>query len=452
MCAATQAAREAAADLLIAVGGGSVIVATRAVAIFLAEPGDPFDIMTQYPEGKPAYSPRLLAPKPPIINIPTTPTSAMNRAGTGLKNPDLDHRMEYFDPKTRPQAIFLDEDALLSAPPDLMRSTATTVFASPVGAMARPRLNPLVEGDRNQAFRLAYRAYPRLTDEPEDASLRIDLCIAAFLQNRAEDDGFRRSRGGAFAGNYAVSTALHVRYPHVGQGESTSVVHAAKIRLSETVDMRSARQVAEALGVWRDGMDCADGCACRGRHARVALRAHRRPDAAAPARCSARGPRSDRQRDGEELQRQRRRAFARGSDRGCDALARGGLLSHPTSRANARSPRSPPPRSPCQRGTQLFGRFQRQLDRHARRGPSAAFTKSMVMASSSKAWCGWSYDTTEWVRIEPPVTALAGAARADDLDDRGAHACAYAARCFRKKANTFFQPSSACSMRYIGRS
>jgi alcohol dehydrogenase class IV len=90
--AARQAASAAGADLLIAVGGGSVIVATRAVAIFLGEPGDPFEIMTQYPEGKPAFSPRLMAPKPPIINIPTTPTSAMNRAGTGLKNPDLDHR------------------------------------------------------------------------------------------------------------------------------------------------------------------------------------------------------------------------------------------------------------------------------------------------------------------------------------------------------------------------
>jgi alcohol dehydrogenase class IV len=252
---ATQAARECAADLLIAVGGGSVIVATRAVAIFLAEPGDPFQIMTQYPDGKPAYSPRLLAPKPPIINVPTTPTSAMNRAGTGLKNPDIDHRMEYFDPKTRPQTILLDEDALLSAPPDLIRSTATTVFASLVGAMAQLGMNPLAEGDRNHAFRLAHRAYPRLVDELDNPSLRTDLCIAAFLQDRAEDDGSRRDRGGAFSGNYAVSTALHVRYPHVGQGESTSVVHAAKIRLSDTVDARSARQVAEALEVWRDGMN-----------------------------------------------------------------------------------------------------------------------------------------------------------------------------------------------------
>lgn len=252
--AATNAAREANADALIAVGGGSVIVATRAVAIFLAESGDPFQLMTQYPEGKPAYSPRLLAPKPPIINIPTTPTSAMNRAGTGLKNPDLDHRMEYFDPKTRPQGIFLDHDALLTAPPDLIRSTATTVFATNVAAMSQTDINPLAEGDRNHAFHLAHRAYPRLMDELDNPALRVDLALAAFLQNRTEDDGSRRFRGGAFAGSYAVSTALHVRYPHIGQGEATSVVHAAKIRITEKPQPDSTRQVAEALNLWRDTM------------------------------------------------------------------------------------------------------------------------------------------------------------------------------------------------------
>ncbi|MEI7712229.1 MAG: iron-containing alcohol dehydrogenase [Rhodospirillales bacterium] len=253
--AAKEAAQAVGADLLIAVGGGSVIVAVRALAIFMAEPGDPFQIMTQYPEGKPAFSPRLMKQKPPIINIPTTPTSAMNRAGTGLKNPDLDQRMEYFDPKTRPQAIFFDDDALLSAPPSLIRSTATTLFASLVSSMSQLGLNPLAEGDRNHAFKLAFAAYPRLIEELENPKLRLDLCVAAFLMNRAEDDGLRRFRGGPFSGNYAVSTALHVRYPHVGQGESTSVVHAPKIRISETIDPQSARQVAEALGVWHGNMD-----------------------------------------------------------------------------------------------------------------------------------------------------------------------------------------------------
>ena len=258
VAAAVQAARDAGADMLIGAGGGSVIVAVRAVAIFLGETGDPFALMTQYPEGKPAYSPRLLAPKLPIVNVPSTPTSAMNRAGTGLKNPDLEHRMEYFDPKTRPHSIFLDDEVLLSSPRDVIRSTATTVFASAVAAMSQTGLNPLAAGDRDQGFRLAHRAYLRLMDELDNPALRMDLCIAAFLQNRAEDDGQRRFRGGPFSGNYAVSTALHVRYPHVGQGESTSVVHAPAMRLAEKVDPESARQVAEAIGVWRDGMSAGD--------------------------------------------------------------------------------------------------------------------------------------------------------------------------------------------------
>ena len=105
--AAKNAAVAAGADLLVAVGGGSVIVATRAVAIFMAETANPFQLMTQYPEGKPAYSPRLLAPKLPIINIPTTPTSAMNRAGNGAK-----------EPRTRPShGIFRSQDASPSHPP-----------------------------------------------------------------------------------------------------------------------------------------------------------------------------------------------------------------------------------------------------------------------------------------------------------------------------------------------
>jgi alcohol dehydrogenase class IV len=256
---ATAAARDAGADLLLAVGGGSVIVAARAVNIFLCEPGDPFEIMTQYPVGKPAYSPRLMAPKLPIINIPTTPTSAMNRAGTGLKNPDLDQRMEYFDPKTRPQAIFLDQAALLTAPLDLLRSTATTVFAGLVGALSQTDSNPLVAGDQRQAFQLAHDAYLRLAGDAGDPApcmdLRMDLCLAAFLQNRAEDDGRRGFRVGVFMGNYAVSTALHIRYPKVGQGESTSVVQAHTIRLAKDTPLPSARPVARALDVWRDGMD-----------------------------------------------------------------------------------------------------------------------------------------------------------------------------------------------------
>ena len=258
--AATAAARSAGADLLIAAGGGSVIVGVRAVAIFLAEPGDPFDLMTQYPEGKPAFSPRLNAPKPPIINVVTTPTSAMNRAGTGLKNDDLDHRMEYFDPKTRPAALFWDSKALLTAPLDLLRSTGTTTFTGAVRAVAGQSYGPLIEGDRLQALRLAKRALPLAMAEPDNAVPRIDLCAAAFLANRADDDdgGRRLGRDAVGSASYGLATALHLRYHHVGQGEATAAMLPGTMRQLGPADEGAARRLAEALEVWREGMSAAD--------------------------------------------------------------------------------------------------------------------------------------------------------------------------------------------------
>ena len=55
----------------------------------------------------------------------------------------------------------------------------------------------------------------------------------------------------SFGGDYAVSTALHVQFPHVGQGESISTIHATKIRLSQEDDAAAAQVVADALGLSR---------------------------------------------------------------------------------------------------------------------------------------------------------------------------------------------------------
>jgi alcohol dehydrogenase class IV len=252
----TEAARAAGADLLIAVGGGSVMVGTRVIAILVGEAGDPYSLMTQYPEGQPAVSPRLLAPKPPIINVVTTPTTAMNRAGSGLKNDALDHRMEFYDPKTRPVALFWDAEALLTAPAELIRSTGTTTFSGTLRALGARAMNSLVEGDCLQAFRLAHRALPRVMAEPDNADLRIELCTAAFLGNRAADDGAdrRRERDQPSSHAYALATALHLRYQHVWQGEATSAVTPVVTRLTPPRDPDAAARIAAALGVLQEGM------------------------------------------------------------------------------------------------------------------------------------------------------------------------------------------------------
>ena len=117
-------------------------------------------------------------------------------------------------------------------------------------------MNPLVEADRRQAFRLVQDALPRIMAEPANPTLRIDLCAAAFLENRAADDdqGRRRARDTASAHAYALATALHIRYDHVWQGESTSMVMPTVTRLTAPDDLEDARRIADTLGIWREGM------------------------------------------------------------------------------------------------------------------------------------------------------------------------------------------------------
>jgi alcohol dehydrogenase class IV len=104
-----------------------------------------------------------------------------------------------------------------------------------------------------------HRALPHILSEPGNVKLRIDLCAAAFLENRAADDGAdrRRERDQTSSQAYALATALHLRYDHVRQGEATSAVMPTITRLTPPHDVNAAARIAEALGVWKEGMSSA---------------------------------------------------------------------------------------------------------------------------------------------------------------------------------------------------
>jgi alcohol dehydrogenase class IV len=250
--AARDAARAARADLVIGIGAGSVIQATRVVAILLAETAPVETLITQYPEHGAAISPKLLAPKLPIINVLTAGTSAQNRAGSAVKGEHLDHRMEFFDPKTRPVALFWDSDALLTAPVTLARSTGASILWRAAMNMGAADMTPLVEGDRLQALRLAQSALPRVNES--DPAPRIELCAAAFLQNRDADDGgalVERHWVGRVV--YAFAAALFNQHEHVSQGEANVALTPAVMRKLGGRDPEAMCRIAQALGAWHEG-------------------------------------------------------------------------------------------------------------------------------------------------------------------------------------------------------
>jgi alcohol dehydrogenase class IV len=250
---ATDAARAARADLMIGVGAGSVIQGARIVTILLAEKRPIEELITQYPERGPAVSPKLLAPKLPIVNVLTAPTTAQNRAGSRMREDTAGRGMEFFDPKTRPAAIFWDADALLTAPAGLIRTGAATIYCRCVVNLGGVAVNPLVEGDRLQAWRLTTGALPRIADASDPAP-RIELCAATLLQNREADDGgtqFERHWAGRVI--YAFSTALFSVFPQVGQGEGTSAIAGTVLRQLGTRDPEAMMRMAKALQVWEEG-------------------------------------------------------------------------------------------------------------------------------------------------------------------------------------------------------
>ena len=247
-------AARSGADLLLALGGGSAVVTTRAIAILLAEGGRAQDHATMYPPGQPPVSPRLMKPKIPNIVVATTPTTATNRAGTAVIDPETGHRLELFDPKTRPAAVIWDEQALLTAPPSLCRSAAASCYSGVVGGLQTLGTNPLTEGDLLQAMRLLSENLPRINDDPDNGAVRLNLAVAAFLMNRSGD-----TRGGGSAGAMAVVSslahALDTRYSECDHGSAYSILTAPGIRFNRSHNADGQAKLARAMGIETRGMD-----------------------------------------------------------------------------------------------------------------------------------------------------------------------------------------------------
>ena len=243
--AGTDAARAADADLIVAVGGGSAMVTARAIIILLAEKGDIHSICTQYPPGQAPVSPKLMAPKIPNILVVTTPSTAMTRAGTAVKDIESHHRLELFDPKTRPFAMIWDDDALATAPVELYVSTAASSLSGILTGTAAPRTNPISHADFLHALRLSLESLPLLKSDPGNTTARMNLVAASFLSNRALDA--LRSR--AFGIVSSFGHVLDTLYPHISHGDSHSLTTAWGMRFNLDETTTGLARLAGALGV-----------------------------------------------------------------------------------------------------------------------------------------------------------------------------------------------------------
>ncbi|MGI5176013.1 iron-containing alcohol dehydrogenase family protein [Dactylosporangium sp. CA-152071] len=173
-----QVMRAHSCDAIIALGGGSVLVTARAMAVLLAEDAPLRDLVTyRAPDGR-FVSPRLNTPKVPIVVLPTTPTTAVPGAATAVTVPGEDGRLAMFDPKTRAASILIDPTLLDTAPAAVVRSAAFNSLAMSVEGLVSARANPFSDAWHIHSLRLHARHVPLIDAGGAD---RVTMVLASMM-------------------------------------------------------------------------------------------------------------------------------------------------------------------------------------------------------------------------------------------------------------------------------
>tara|TARA_B100001142_G_scaffold188724_1_gene187883 strand:+ start:839 stop:2041 length:1203 start_codon:yes stop_codon:yes gene_type:complete len=233
-------------DLIVVIGGGSAVVTCRAITILVGEGVSLDDIYTKhFPEGPPEVS-RLTKPKIPNFLVLTTPTNGADRGGAAIYDDNPPHRKEIFDPKTRPSTIFLDRDALLTAPFELYRDTSTTTVAGTINALLNTELSPFSLTDYRQSLELCIEYLPKLYNDPNDGDARLQLAAAALLANRAAQASYNSNIQGE---NTGLGRQLRYKYPHIGQGLASITNVQTELKINQKVNSSVIANVGKIMGL-----------------------------------------------------------------------------------------------------------------------------------------------------------------------------------------------------------
>lgn len=241
-------ARAAGADLIVAVGGGSVIDATKTILIALWQDVTTVDELDAYRAGKPkeGAAPPSEAIRPPadairMIAVPTTLSAAEFNAFAGISDPRKGIKESFGHRLIVPRVIVLDPAATLATPMDLMLSTGLKAVDHAVERLCSQQANPFALGTSTEALKLLARALPAHKANPDDMATRLDLQFGMWLSIGAGTSGV--GVGASHGIGHVLGAACHV--PH---GHTSCVMLPSVLRWNLPVNAERQKRVGEAFG------------------------------------------------------------------------------------------------------------------------------------------------------------------------------------------------------------
>lgn len=205
-------ARQVAARFVLAIGGGSVIDAGKAMAALATNARPALDYLEVIGAGQPLAEPPL-----PFIAVPTTAgTGAEVTRNAVLGSPEHRVKASLRSPRMLAAAAVIDPELTRHLPPALTASTGMDALTQLIEPFLSARANPLTDALCREAIPRAARALPRACANGGDLEARTDMALASLFGGLALANaglgavhGFAAPIGGMFpAPHGAVCAAL----------------------------------------------------------------------------------------------------------------------------------------------------------------------------------------------------------------------------------------------------
>ncbi len=179
--AGVAAAREHGADVVAAIGGGSVIDAGKAVAMLLGNGGDPLDYLEVIGSGR-----AITGPAVPCVAVPTTAgTGAEVTANAVLAAPEHRLKASLRSPLMIPRVALIDPRLTVSCPPPVTAASGLDALTQCLEPLVSPRASPLTDGLASEGLRRAAAGLRAAYADGEDLAARADMATCALVGGMA---------------------------------------------------------------------------------------------------------------------------------------------------------------------------------------------------------------------------------------------------------------------------
>jgi alcohol dehydrogenase class IV len=175
--AGAAAAREHGADVVAAVGGGSVIDLAKAVAMLLGNGGDPLDYLEVIGSGR-----KITQPAAPCVAVPTTAgTGAEVTANAVLASPAHGLKASLRSPLMIPRVALVDPSLTVSCPPQVTAASGLDALTQCLEPFVSARANPLTDGLAREGLRRAAAGLRAAYADGGDLAARADMAMCSLL-------------------------------------------------------------------------------------------------------------------------------------------------------------------------------------------------------------------------------------------------------------------------------